>query len=150
MAVFVAGRVVQGLGAGAIAVSLYVVAGQAYDAALRPRLFGAISAAWVVPALVGPVLAGVVITGLGGRWLFLGLLPLIAAGLALVLPAVRPLTAPECPPPAVPARRWWAVLAGRGIGAPQCAGQRADAVALFRGGVGVGGPVAGLRPRVAV
>src|SRR3712207_8889708 len=55
MAVFVAGRALQGLGAGVMVVLLYVIAGQAYDASLRPRLFGAISAAWVLPALVGPV-----------------------------------------------------------------------------------------------
>src|SRR3954452_20783419 len=58
MAPFVAARAVQGVGGGIIAVSLYVVAGQAYEPALRPRLFGAISAAWVVPALVGPLVAG--------------------------------------------------------------------------------------------
>jgi MFS family permease len=146
VAVFVAGRVVQGLGAGSIAVSLYVVAGQAYDAALRPRLFGAISAAWVVPALVGPAVAGVVTTGIGWRWVFLGLLPLIAAGLVLVLPAVRPLTAPDRPPPAVPSRRWWAVLAGLGIGALQYAGQRLDAVAVGVGIAGLAALLAGLRP----
>lgn len=146
IAVFVAARVVQGLGAGAIAVSLYVVAGQAYDAVLRPRLFGAVSAAWVVPALVGPTVAGVVTTGVGWRWVFLGLLPLIAVGLALVLPAVRSLTAPDRPPAAVPGRRWWAVLAGLGIGALQYAGQRLDAVAVAIAVAGLAALVAGLRP----
>jgi MFS family permease len=144
--VFVAGRVVQGLGAGSIAVSLYVVAGQAYAPELRPRLFGAISAAWVVPALVGPAVAGAVTAGPGWRWVFLGLLPLIAVGLALVLPAVRDLTAPDCPPPAAPARRWWAVLAGLGIGALQYAGQRLDAVAVAVAVAGLAALVLGLRP----
>src|SRR5438309_8543412 len=117
MALFVLGRLVQGLGAGAIAVSLYVVAGQAYAPGLRPRLFGAISAAWVVPALVGPVVAGAVTSSLGWRWVFLGLLPLIVAGWLLVLPAVRGLVAPEGARAPEPARRWWALLAGAGIGA---------------------------------
>src|SRR5439155_25581580 len=51
MAVFVAGRAVQGMGAGAIIVSLYVVIAEVYDESLRPRVFAAISAAWVVPSL---------------------------------------------------------------------------------------------------
>jgi MFS family permease len=146
IAVFVAGRVVQGLGAGSIAVSLYVVAGQAYDAALRPRLFGAISAAWVVPALVGPAVAGVVTAGLGWRWVFLGLLPLIAVGLVLVLPAVRHLRAPDRPPRSDPARRWWAVLAGLGIGALQYAAQRLDAAGAGVAVAGLAALVLGLRP----
>ena len=60
MALFVGARALQGIGGGIISVALYVVAGQAYEPALRPRLFGAISAAWVVPALVGPLISGLV------------------------------------------------------------------------------------------
>src|SRR5436190_7075594 len=86
MAVFVAGRAVQGLGGGVISVVLYVVAGSAYEPRLRPRLFGAISAAWVLPALIGPLIAGLLTTHASWRWVFLGLLPLIAVSLALVLP----------------------------------------------------------------
>jgi MFS family permease len=130
MALFVAARALQGVGAGAIAVSLYVVAGQAYEPALRPRLFGAISAAWVLPALIGPLVAGLVTAHASWRLVFLGLLPLIAVGLALVLPAVRRLAAPEAGAAADPARRWWAVLAGTGIGALQYAGQRLDLPAV--------------------
>src|SRR3954453_9589340 len=89
MAVFVAGRAVQGFGAGVIAVLLYVIAGQAYEPVLRPRLFGAISAAWVLPALVGPLIAGLLTTHAGWRWVSLGLLLLIVVSLGLVLPAVR-------------------------------------------------------------
>ncbi|WP_344689881.1 MFS transporter [Blastococcus jejuensis] len=145
MALFVAARAVQGVGAGMIAVSLYVVAGQAYEPALRPKLFGAISAAWVLPALVGPVIAGLVTTHLTWRLVFLGLLPLIAVGLALVLPALRALTAPADAAPPVPARRWWAALTGVGIGALQYAGQRLDLVAVAVGAAGLLALAAGLR-----
>ena len=146
MAVFVAGRLVQGLGAGAISVSLYVVAGQAYGAGLRPRLFGAISAAWVVPALVGPVVAGAVTASAGWRWVFLGLLPLIGAGLALLLPAVRHLGGPAQAGEPARGRRWWAVLAGLGIGALQYAGQLLDLVAVPVALAGAAALVLGLRP----
>ncbi|MCW2682997.1 MAG: Major Facilitator Superfamily arabinose transporter [Blastococcus sp.] len=145
MALFVAGRAVQGIGGGAIAVSLYVVAGQAYEPALRPRLFGAFSAAWVVPALVGPVIAGLLTTHTSWRLVFLALLPLIALGLALVLPAVRRLGVPEDTAAPQPARRWWAVLAGLGIAALQYAGQRLDLVAVAIAVVGVVALAAGLR-----
>jgi MFS family permease len=130
MALFVAARAVQGVGAGVIAVSLYVVAGQAYDPHLRPRLFGAISAAWVLPALIGPLVAGLITTHLTWRLVFLGLLPLIALGLALVLPAVRHLGVPATPAAAAPARRWWALLVGVGISGLQYAGQRRDLAAV--------------------
>jgi MFS family permease len=146
MALFVAGRAVQGFGGGLIAVALYVVAGQAYAAELRPRLFGAVAAAWVLPALVGPLIAGALTTSVGWRWVFLGLLPLVLAGLVLVLPALRQLAVPADPPPARVARRWWAVLAGLGIGALQYAGQRLDLPGAVLAVAGLAALAAGLRP----
>ena len=146
MGVLVAGRAVQGLGAGVIVVLLYVVAGQAYEPALRPRLFGVFSAAWVLPALIGPVVSGLVTTHLGWRLVFLGLLPLILLGTLLVMSAGRRLTAPADPRPAAPARRWWAVLAGVGIIVLQYAGQRLDLLSLPLAAVGLAALLAGLRP----
>jgi MFS family permease len=146
MALFVAGRAVQGFGAGLVQVALYVVIGQAYDAELRPRLFGAVAAAWVLPALIGPLVAGALTTSVGWRWVFLALLPLVAAGLLLVLPALRALAVPADPPRTGASRRWWAVLAGAGVGALQYAGQRLD---LLGAGLAVAGLLAlaaGLRP----
>jgi MFS family permease len=146
MAVFVAGRVVQGLGAGVMVVLLYVIAGQAYEPALRPRLFGAFSAAWVLPALVGPVVAGLVTAHATWRLVFLGLLPLIVVGALLVVSAGRSFTPPENPAAAVPARRWWAVLTGVGVAVLQYAGQRLDLLAVGLAVVGVAALIAGLRP----
>jgi MFS family permease len=137
---------VQGVGAGIIAVSLYVVAGQAYEAELRPRLFGAISAAWVLPALVGPLVAGLVTAHLSWRLVFLGLLPLIAVGLVLVLPAMRRLAVPEGDQAPARGRRWWAALAGLGIGALQYAGQRLDLAAVGIALLGLAALAMGLRP----
>jgi MFS family permease len=146
MALFVGARALQGVGGGIISVALYVVAGQAYEPVLRPRLFGAISAAWVLPALVGPLISGLVTDHLTWRLVFLGLLPLIAVGLGLVLPAVRRFTA-AAEGTAAPsaARRWWALLAGTGIAALQYAGQRRDVVAVGIAVVGLLALVAGLR-----
>jgi MFS family permease len=81
----VVGRIVQGLGAGAIASIVYVVIGRGYDAAARPRMIAVISSAWVLPGLIGPALAGYVAQESSWRWTFLALaplLPLAAAALA--------------------------------------------------------------------
>jgi hypothetical protein len=150
MALFVAGRAVQGYGGGLISVGLYVVAGRAYPELLRPRLFGAMAAAWVLPALVGPLVAGVVTAAASWRWVFLGLLPLIVLGLTLVLSALRGLSAPADPPRPVRARRWWAVLAGAGVGALQYAGQRLDSLAVVIAVAGLVALVTGLRPLLPV
>jgi MFS family permease len=146
MGVFVAGRAVQGLGAGVIVVLLYVIAGQAYEPALRPRLFGAISAAWVLPALVGPLVAGLLTTHASWRLVFLGLVPLILVGLLLVLSAGRTLSTPETASTPARGRPWWALLAGLGIAALQYAGQRHDPLAAVLAVAGLAALAAGLRP----
>ncbi|SEO90680.1 MFS transporter [Trujillonella endophytica] len=146
MAALVAGRAVQGLGAGLIAVSLYVVAGQAYPARLRPALFGAFSTAWVLPALIGPLISGLVTTHASWRLVFLGLLPLVLAGLLLVLPALRDLPAPDPATRPRSAGPFWAALAGLGIVALQYAGQRRDGLALVLAVAGLAALGAGLRP----
>jgi MFS family permease len=146
MALFVAARAVQGVGGGIISVSLYVVAGRAYEPALRPRLFGAISAAWVLPALVGPVASGVITAQASWRLVFLGLLPLVAFGLLLVLPAMSRLGTSGDLVALSPARRWWALLAGLGIAALQYAGQRLDVLAAGIAVLGLASLAVGLRP----
>jgi MFS family permease len=86
-----AGRAVQGLGAGLLVVALYVVIGERFDEALRPKVFGAMSSAWVVPSLVGPPLSGFVTEHVSWRWVFLGLAPLVLLGGALLVPVLSSL-----------------------------------------------------------
>lgn len=94
MPALLAGRVLQGLGSGALGVALYVTVGRLYPAALRPRLFALFAAAWVLPALVGPALAALVVAALGWRWVFLAVLLALPAAALVVLPAARRLGAP--------------------------------------------------------
>lgn len=77
---FLIGRLVQGLGAGGQTVALYVVVARLYPSHLHGRVFAAFAAAWVVPSMIGPFLAGAVAEFLDWRWAFLGvaLLTLIA------------------------------------------------------------------------
>jgi MFS family permease len=52
-------------------------------------MFATLSTAWVLPAVIGPVIAGTVGETIGWRFVFLGLLPLIALAGALTLGALR-------------------------------------------------------------
>jgi MFS family permease len=88
MEVLVAGRLIQGFGAGAIPPVAYVAIGREYPASLRPRMFAILSTAWVVPGLIGPAIAGLVADHLTWRLVLLGLIPLIAASGALSIPSL--------------------------------------------------------------
>ena len=88
MPILVVGRFVQGLGAGVVPAIGYVAIGRAFDVAERPRMFAVLSTAWVVPGLLGPVLAERIADGVGWRWVFLGLVPLVGCAGVLVLPAI--------------------------------------------------------------
>jgi MFS family permease len=89
MPVLVAGRFLQGLGAGAIPPTAYVSIGRALPEHLRPRMFAILSTAWVLPGVIGPALAGAIAQASSWRVVFLGLLPLIAVAGAITLPAFR-------------------------------------------------------------
>ncbi|KOG86583.1 MFS transporter [Streptomyces varsoviensis] len=91
MWMFVAGRGVQGLGGGLVIVALYVVVGRAYPERLRPSILASFSAAWVLPVIVGPLIAGTVTEQLSWRWVFLSIPVLILLPLAVMLPALRKL-----------------------------------------------------------
>ena len=51
-------------------------------------MFAVLSTAWVVPALAGPALAGFIADSFGWRWVFLGLVPLVAVAAAITMPAM--------------------------------------------------------------
>lgn len=98
MAQLLVGRVLQGLGAGAVAVAVYVLIALVYSERARPAVFALMSSAWVLPALVGPPVAGVVTEHFTWHWVFLGIVPFVVIAVVLVLPAVRDL------PPGRPAQ----------------------------------------------
>ena len=89
MEVLIGGRVLQGLGGGALTVGLYVVVGLAYPSRLQPAIFASFAAAWVLPALFGPGLAALVAGALGWRWVFTGTIVLVLLALLLIAPALR-------------------------------------------------------------
>ncbi|HEY2270758.1 MAG TPA: MFS transporter [Streptosporangiaceae bacterium] len=88
MAVLVAGRVLQGIGAGAVPSVAYATIGRSLPEALRPRMMAVLSTAWVAPGLAGPVIAAEVARLFGWRWVFLGLLPVVAVAGSIAVPAL--------------------------------------------------------------
>jgi MFS family permease len=95
MAQLVAGRAIQGFGGGLTIVALYVLVGRAYPERLRGKAFSAMAACWVLPAAVGPVVAGVLTEDLSWRWIFLGVAALIVLPLCLLAKPLSDLPRPE-------------------------------------------------------
>jgi MFS family permease len=95
MLVLVLGRAVQGLGAGAVAASSVTTIAREYPEDLRPRMFAVMSTAWVVPGMIGPAVSGFIADGVGWRWVFAGLLPLIAVAGGIAIPRIRKVGPPD-------------------------------------------------------
>jgi MFS family permease len=89
MPLLIVGRAVQGLGSGIIGAVVYIIVGRGYEADARPRMLALISSAWVVPGMVGPALAGIIVAHAGWRWVFLGLIPLPILAACMALPSLR-------------------------------------------------------------
>jgi MFS family permease len=129
------GRALQGLGAGALTVAVYVLIAVVYPEPTRPALFGLMSSAWVLPSLVGPPVAGVVTERLSWHWVFLGLVPVVVLAVSLVVPAVRQLGKPD-PGRSIRPRRGLvlaALGAAVGVSALSWASQRPSTGAVVAG-----------------
>ena len=110
MPTIVIGRFIQGVGGGAVPPVAYVAIGRSLPERLRPRMFATLSAAWVIPGLIGPAIAGLVAQTWHWRAVFLGLLPLILVAGTLATRAMRTIPAhpPERVGEPVVARSGWA------------------------------------------
>ena len=93
METIVAGRFIQGLGGGAVPPVAYVAIGRSLPDNLRPRMFATMSTAWILPGILGPAIAGVVAQAFSWRWIFLGLLPLLAVSGSMAFRGLRGLAA---------------------------------------------------------
>ncbi|WP_439937955.1 MFS transporter [Nocardia sp. N13] len=130
MEVLLVGRVLQGLGGGALTVGLYVMVGLCFPARLRPSVFASFAAAWVLPALFGPGLAALVADVWSWRWVFTGTVVFVALALALLAPALRRLE-PHVEGVDTPASRlWWAGLGAVAVLVLELLGSSEGAAAL--------------------
>ncbi|WP_295101492.1 MFS transporter [uncultured Microbacterium sp.] len=114
MEVLVAGRFAQGLGNGGLMVALYVVVARVYPRDLHPAIFAGFAAAWVVPSLIGPTVAGAVTELWSWHWVFLGVVFLVVPALLMVVPALRGLSGDgdgDATTPWAFGRIGWSVLA---------------------------------------
>jgi MFS family permease len=133
MGLVVAGRVVQGFGSGLLSVALYVIVGHAYPEAMRRRIFAAFAAAWVVPSLVGPAIAGLLVQYVSWRWVFLAVPMLAVPAMLLIRPGLRRIDAPAaaCRAAAGSGRRiGWALGAAVSAALLHYGGQQRGTLAL--------------------
>lgn len=118
---FVLGRTIQGLGGGLCVVPLYTLIGNHIQPERQPSFFAAFAAAWVLPALVGPAIAGLIVAHASWRYVF-GIVPAL---LVLAFPSLVVATKklPHLPraalAPAAGKRSLLAIGAGCSVGALQ-------------------------------
>ena len=92
MIVFLAGRLIEGLGGGALVALAFVSVERLFPRRIWPQLFGVMSAIWGVAAFSGPLLGALAAEMLSWRWAF-GMFT--AAGLAMALACFAVLRSPE-------------------------------------------------------
>ncbi|PYE55466.1 MFS transporter [Deinococcus yavapaiensis] len=149
MTVFVLSRFVQGLGAGGLGALPFAVIRARYPEEARASMLAAVSSAWLLPALVGPLLASLVADAWSWRAVFWGLAPLVL----LVAPlCVLPLREerPTVPTSRASAGLRFAFVLAASAGALIEGFRRADglgAVLMLLGGGGVVWSVRVLFPR---
>lgn len=139
MAQLVAARGIQGLGGGLLITAAYVLIGETYPEALRPKVFAATSSAWLVPSLLGPLVSGVLTEHASWRWVFAGLVPFVVVGSLLMLPIVATLHRPPAHDRVLADRRriLRAVAVGLGVAGVQAAGQHPSPTLIALGVVGL-------------
>lgn len=145
MFLFVLGRFLQGLGSGGVMVSTSVVVGRGIPEPLRPRAFSFVSTAWLLPGLIGPVVAGAVADHLSWRVLFLGLFVVLPVPLFLTEPRLGHLRLdPADAAPRKAGRKRLAAAVALGIAAAQYAGQTLQwwSVLLAAAGLALAAPSA--------
>ena len=143
MAQLVAGRLVQGLGSGAMNVAIYVCVAIAFSRRQRPKMFTYISTAWVLPSFVGPPVSAWLTQHLSWHWVFFAVIPLVIFGGAMAFPSLLRMMRTRQPSDAdavKPAPVWAAGLLAVAAAMLQLAGQRLDGLAV---GLVIGG-IAGL------
>ena len=137
MPVLVGARVLQGLGGGLGIVSVYVIIGRGYPETLRPRVFALLSASWVIPAIVGPVIAGFLTDYVSWRAVFWLVVPFVIPPLILLRPRLADLGGALGDAPPRKGRIRLAVVAAAGLALLQEAGLRRGAAGLVLGALGL-------------
>lgn len=88
MPLFIAARVVQGIGAGATSSLPFIILGVVFPPEKRGRALGIVSSAWAISSVAGPLLGTLIVSTTTWRWAFMINLPIGAIALFLVLRAM--------------------------------------------------------------
>jgi len=107
-------------------------------------VFAALSAAWVLPSIVGPAVAGWVADVLSWRWVFLAIPILVFPSVLAIWPELAALRGGSGT--RRPGRRRSALLAASGVAVLQYAGQRLDLISIVLVAIGLAMLIPGLRP----
>jgi MFS family permease len=89
MGVFVVGRAVSGAAEALIDTAMTVLVARALPEALRAKVFASFAAAWILPSVLGPGVAGAIDAVAGWRAVFVAPLVVVPVSLALVGGALR-------------------------------------------------------------
>ncbi|HET9778657.1 MAG TPA: MDR family MFS transporter [Propionibacteriaceae bacterium] len=98
MAVLVTARIIQGAGGGGLMIGAQAVLGEVVSPRERGRYLGLLSGVYILAAVGGPLLGGLVVDHLSWRWIFVGYLPLGLLALIMVRRTLR-LPVPQARPP---------------------------------------------------
>ena len=127
MPMLVLGRLISGLGGGGLTVALFVLVARVFPERLHPRVFAAFAAAWVIPSLVGPLIAGIVAETVGWRWVFLGVVVLVMLAMFMVVPVMRGFPSVQSVEPWQVSRILWSLLAAVAVLIASLAGHASGA-----------------------
>ena len=98
MTTLVAARIIQGAGGGGLMIGAQAVLGEVVSPRERGRYLGLLSGVYVLAAVGGPLLGGLVVDHLSWRWIFAGYLPLGVLALLVMRRTMR-LPVPHARPP---------------------------------------------------
>ena len=98
MAALVVARIIQGVGGGGLMIGAQAVLGEVVSPRERGRYLGLLSGVYILAAVVGPLVGGLVVDRLSWRWIFAGYLPLGLLALIMVRRTLR-LPVPQARPP---------------------------------------------------
>ena len=93
MGMVILGRILQGSGVGGFVTLAYVAVSRGIREERQATAFAVMSAGWVLPSLIAPALAGWITEQFGWRWVFYGIVPIVAGFGAFVAPMLLRLPA---------------------------------------------------------
>lgn len=131
MPVFIAGRLLFGLGTGCVGVALYGLISHLVAEEHRGVVFGWLNSAWLLPSLVGPLVTGLIAETWGWRAVFWAVSGLMILSYAVLAAAVRGRPVVLTPRPRTRLPWAWAVLAAAALFTLHLAGQQTSTSALL-------------------